>query len=1421
MGLNLNLDLRQRRRSLAPIALVFLSFIDPAAGQGTGAPGSYVLRPPPRQSFVRLHVSYEIRADGTYVEESETLSRVLDEEAVVRMHRSSIDVLPFGLWEKKHNFVLLDSATLKPDGRRIPATQSELPKTPGFPGPPRNRFAEFHDLQVGDVLQLKYRMELLESAADRGVILDRNCALTDIYDDVELEVRAPPGVELHVTANGGGKLEQRTGLPDQEWVWRLQNREAQPFPADGVWGPKTFVNLHITTFADPMAESAALQARRGTLLAASQIGKAPKVGVDGRIPGDIAEQVGIPKSYARPLSDWKEAEKLRYRKLLSHGRFDTLVVPVQVRAFALSRGTRSLMTAELAAVFPAGRTPDPYLVERALGEGDRYIDPAEVYQLAGQIGARQVIWGFAGHDRHGKLSLSFQRQTRDAAGGLGIANAVDASYENESALGDELPALQVFEQRLPELAAQLAGPNTVPAPITVAGQALDGVLAETPLAMVTAPGDPAHDALAFQVLAYLVPEAAERARERFAERSWLALRRLSPAHPDYHLLKARAWWLLGQRPAALRELGTPRSPEEQELRAMLDGNQPRAAQLVGQVREGAFRLMATFDADRMLDDYLVADRARGEAAIAALRLPGETWSMMADRAIAEWDQWAQYNNSPLKRLLDRDFPIPDYTLEAISRGGVSAGNFEQLRTQKEISVLLHVRMLLESKAADWCCRGFTDRPDPRDLIELIEAEGEINPLREARFLRRTQGRPESALVWLARIENTFKGNPAYAFELGESQRERAKSLAPEEAATLRRTAFDSLQDAVFWSGTQTRVSAMAFEAQNNFPELISRDMGSRDNYLASELPFRHYFPAREWGGRIPPQQINAEAALRDATSDISPLSFLVWSFGLDKPGGDAKVERLLQSVAGRFEGSTGLDLIQFDFASRKGDLAAAENYLRKSIATQPRGWNAYGLLGDAYVTQGRWQEAEDVYMSFPGFQVGSGVNAVEISNHGYKIGQRFDEVGAPAAAMKFYAIASREPTGAAGDLISAAHVALMEGRLQDAASGFLECGRHYKDSSCYENFLEMSFALGGRERTWSAFRDLVRQFDDSIIWQATPVGHRLEGRTEIEVIAWAKAQHLQDAGARNNRLATALLREGVEDRIPGQGLAAAIAEIALPAWRKAPPEEFVVQPPSDGGPEFIQGPRRGAGGSVPATAPMKLGAPPEATANTPVKSGLVFFAEVVQALRLGDPKRAAKIAAEAAAIYDLGDASTAQPALLPYFAFAAAKAGESSLVEKYLSNFSRPEQGFNYHLARAVLAGLAGRPDEAMQSLRLARNRPPTAGEVMINSSYVYADICVMLADATHRAPFRKEALDWGRAQQELWPAAAWANALVAITSDDRVERQRAIALAAYLDPQSQWLKRVTPAERKAAIAANAGTNPFLKRPDLSAPGAI
>ena len=1403
---------RYFRNSLGIIALI-ITLVSSLIFQATAA-GSAAPLPKNTVGYKKYHVHYDLNADGTYTELGEIIISVLTEQGVRFSKR-----MPFGIPnvpndKTKRDIEILKAYTLKKSGEHIDAIvvhQEESSQTDNNNGLAIPHVA-FQGVKVGDALVVSYQAVQREPELANGIIINEIFPTYMEYDDAIISVNAPSSLHLRIETVGVGKGESTEANHIQQLVWKYQNKEPESYQAIQPQPSLSFNSIHISSYKDRAAEMDAVR----TILPPPPIPASQRIKtkMDGELPlADKAMNEGVPKSYHRPVSDWQSTEKSIYQGLLSNGQFDVLVVPFQVQGYALDRPTRSLMTAELATAIRKTqklRVADPYLVARALGDGDRRLDQSEVYSFADKIGAKQIIWGYVGHDRNYHMTLSIQLQKRNDRGLLFARTpSLRKNFEHVT-FSDEQPPIEVYQSLLPEIVTAIGGDVSALKSHNSKNHIDLAEFPPSPLAMADEKHGAARDALYFQLLAYLTPEASERAKERFAEKSMLAIYDMSPDSSDYRALKARALMLLGLRPAALHILGEPKTPVEKELAAALNGNQPDVELYSNKINPGIERFIAALDANYLAWSYQQVDKNKSIDRAASFKLPGEIWPILAVRSFTDLDDWSQYENYNFKKLLDHDFPIKDYTLEDMIRGMASLGGGDNLQTVLDLSVINHVQKLLEIDAEKWCCQSTPNQPSRLDYLNLVEAIGQDNLMRRARFLTEVQGVPERTLDFLNRIETVYKDNPQFSLARATAQIKRADAVNGAEKVGILKSAYANLFDAMYFEQGQTRISADAFDL---IGDTGLQDYGYFENLYASDYPFRAYYPPWEHGGF--PQYVtpNAEAALRNSTSNLRALNSLNWFFISGRFSQESKLDALFKSVEGRFAGSPLVYQLRANNSLIKGDVQSAEKYLREAIKVQPGVWHAYIDLGRLLIQQGQLNRAAKLFMKYPGFRIDSEDNPVGISNYAYEAGSEFYWMGEFALAKSFYNIASRRGTSSYADLTSQVRLKLLNGDFRGALIGSLDRARHYNSSYGYRDYLGLLHAIGAHKEAWNAFHILARRFDDPHIWETALVGHRMEEKSEAEVAAWAKQEVAHNVGKVSNRAANYLLRAGVTDRSPSKDLAKSLADIALPVWKKNRPNHWVIQRSPDGI-EHIVGPRMTAlRKNKKVSTGENIG--PE---RTRVKSSLVYFAEAYRAIRTGDFSSARSLLREASTLYDMSKASAY---LLPYYAFAAAKTGDVSDVENYIADFNFSEKSFDYFLAKAVISGVVGKAQESVQFLKSALYRRPFTEDRPLQTEYQYGEICYWLYETTKNPIYKKMALDWAKKNQKFQPWFAWAYAMEAVLSNDKGDRKRAIAMATYLDPQSAMLEKISKKERAIAVKEFKDMNPFLKLDDASSPASI
>lgn len=1125
-------------------------------------------------------------------------------------------------------------------------------------------------------------------------------------------------------------------------------------------------------------------------------------------PAPDSSQFEIPAAYPRGVSDWQARERSFHAKLLASGRFDALVVPFQVTGAGFDRPTRALMTAELSLAVSRAtqwKLPDPHLVAKALGEGRRQLNPKDVYGLADAIGARQIIWGHAGHDRQGQMTVLVRRQERPAGnpaqGAVGDwAQAGHGTWQRLTGIPmppDTAP-IEVYASRLPEI-MKAVGLELADAGGTRSIAALDlKELGQTPASLIAEADNPARDAYAFLLYAALVPRHMERAREVFAEKAYLALLRLAPESPEYRALRARTLLALGTREAALRVLAAPLNDEESGVLAYANGNLIELQHAASREQHPLKRLLLKLDENMLATRYGLRNQRQSLAEVEAMKLPGDYWQHLVARAFVDGDHWAQFDNAMPKYLMDIGYPIQGFALEEMVKGQLSLGDPSKMEAIVDRSFVEHARRLYDADPGRWCCSVASGRLGHHDYLELLLGIGHDNLLRRIQFYSVVQGNATGAIGFANSIDAIYKGHPYYELMRSKAELAQAKNASAAEREGLLKSAYQRAFDAMYWEQGQSLISDMAAD---QISRIGRQDYGRYGNFYHADRPFRPYYWTWADGGNLKTQTDNRLAAASNATHEFYAVSQLYDLYQQYSPD-DGRAAGLLKSIEGRFNGAPQKNELLADAALSQGDRQAAMAHYRSNAERLPGHWNSIFQWGKLLYQEGEVREAARVWRMYAGFRKGSDENRVSISNHAYEVGSFFYWSGHLDLAEPFYRISAAQNTGASSDISSATRLRLMESDLGEALAGTLRRARRYGDTYAYRDYLGMLHAAGHSQEAWAGFSQLVRDMPKlPHVWETAMVGHRREGVSDAELIAWAQRPEHLNAGPQANAGAVYLLRFATTDRIPSAELAEAIQSIDGPIWQLQSPDKYVVRPSADGSTASILGPDAMGGQAM---LPLGMYA---AAQKQRVRSNLAYFAAAHRELKLKNLPAAKAIFDEAAALYDL----TAQSSfMLPYYAYVQLQTGGRQAVEHLLARVKPKQQGFDYFLARAALDLADGRKDDALKHVARARySRPHTEARPLL-TQYTFGEFVELLADQSGEARLREIALAWVKTFQKIEPWQAWSYAMEARLGKSATDRGRAMAMAHYLDPGSERLSRLRKQDVQQAVKTWGKAQPFV-----------
>ena len=1113
----------------------------------------------------------------------------------------------------------------------------------------------------------------------------------------------------------------------------------------------------------------------------------------------------IPKSFPRQISRWEESQKTTFQDILAKGSYDLMVLPFQVFGPALDRPTRSLMTADLTytiAKETSLKLPDPYLLARALGEGELRYSYEEINNLASRIGVKEVVWTYVSYTPDHQMVLVIEKLKPGQYPVATQNNELGNRVRFQKSFTDEIPPIEIFHKFVPELISKLG----------IEAGAKDQGDAEAPAKNIFVPANPmdmflggpddhVRNAYYFQFLAYLAPEYSERARERLIEKSLLEIYQIAETNPRYKALKARAYMQLGLRPAAISLLGKPGDKEEEALLAALNGNLTDLRNLMPAIPSGMGLILAEFDQNRIASNYNLQNSQESIKAANSLQLAGDIWPFLAKRAMTDWDIWAQFDNSSYKLLLDREFPIPGYSLKSMITGAKALGESSKIRSIVDLSVYEHINMLRKKTPDIWCCKTLSLKPGAADYLDLIEAIATDNLMHRAYYLFGVQGNPERALEFLDTIAPVYEGYPQYALYRAKTKKDLANDKQGAEAEGLLRSGYLDVNNALFWAKGQTRVAAKAFLMILRFNR---HDYGRySNNPYGSDYPYRSFYPDWDSGGRPIVTVKHLSDALKNSTNDFWPVIALEQQLSMS--GRPQRFQEIVDLIQGRFNGNPQYFSFMAEHWERLGQREKAKNNYRKGIEAIPGVWNNYSHLGAMLFSDGQIEDAFNLYMSWPRFRANSNTNPVEISNSAYEAGSYFYWSGLFKEGAALYKIAADLNTGSYASMASKTRLHILNGEYDLAKEESLLRARRYNSSYAYRDYLGMLFATGKDMEAWGAFDMLINRQPGPHVWESALVGHHRESASESDIVKWVQKYKDMKSEEGRSYAAIYLLRSGVMDRVPSEELAKQIEQIDSPIWQPPSQWESVFRYSSDRVKRYIVGRR-----TLPEGLVMPIGMSPMKERLLPVKSHLAYYAEAYRALHADQYDIAADRLKKAVEIYNMGDPEFSY--LLPYYAYASARIKQVSDVEAVLKMFPPELQKFDYHLAKAVLAGIAGDYSASNKHLDLALYRRPHTEFRALFTEYQYAELCELLYKATGNIEYKKRLLDWSKKAKRIFPWNSWPYEMIAKYSDDPVEKGKAIAVGFYLDKNSERLRSIPKSEIQASVKSYGYLNPFLQK---------
>jgi hypothetical protein len=1077
-----------------------------------------------------------------------------------------------------------------------------------------------------------------------------------------------------------------------------------------------------------------------------------------------------------PGSAWLESEQRLYAKVLGKTKVDVLIAPVQVQGRGLDRIERALIAADLAYAVGSSRqlkVADPFLVGRALGEGVRRLDRQAVERLAQDVGARRVVLSYIGHDQNHTFTLTMQVIELSATGER-VGKPWQRDWRAIPFTDERSPAL-VFHEMLPSVLRELPlGPAqaaTAPKPVRLG----------TSTSLKGAPQNFVRDAtispaVTLNVLGALSSSGDERSRERLFERAFLVSLRNPKDDGRSRFLEAHALMYLHRRPAALSRIAGVKTPGSETLRALLNGDWPAVQTSLGRVTDPLERFLLQL-ASRDLHIAYRRQQGQIEISTSAFGDSAAAWAPLIDMRADDQDVWTVSSAVAVKTALDKVFPRTGLDMRSVAAASALRQGALPSQAAFDVSNARHIRQVAESltpSASEW------------DLLWLLESHAEGRMAKSLHLMTRLQGLPDAAMKDVHEYQSYFDGHPTVAAGRAHAQVGLAEKSSEDERANLLAQSEQAAKLAAHWAQGQNHVAYAGLLAMG-IPSPGSRFL--LDGY-GHDWPRRAFWPSWFIGAETNPDQVRAFAleALAFSRDDPAPLSNL-------RPGkGPGQFSTVAATLGSRFTGHRMRDSI--DGALNEGPVQTdVIAFGRARLSKDPTNWDNYKSLGDMLIlNEGKFKEAHEIYLSYPGFRDDQHTNAVALSNSVVDAGSKFYWSTQPELAIPLYRVAADLNTGSDASLAAAVRLDILAGNYVEAAEASLSRGNRYTNPWAYQDYLSFLHAFGMTKQAWEAFSQLKAVHTIPQVWTSALVGHRRAGMTERELREWIMRPEIRDSKFKTQHFAAfyAILWTAT-DRLPPRDLGDLVDKLEGTNKSRIDEDGITVMRPH---------PVTVTGFELVGASPFRAGKAPQLAPGTIVRSERAQFADAYATLRHGD------YAGAVDRFIAMADRYPIEALPLGYFAYAAAKTGDKVQLERYVDGMRYPD-GADYWLAKAFFAGVRKETDKAHAFMARALRSRSWNDYRPILVDYQYVEACEWLFKETQDERFIKMLLEWVRAHHKVLPADAWAYSVQFTYEKDPAERMRALAMTLYLDPASERIAKASAAEREAAKKWLSEHNPF------------
>jgi hypothetical protein len=517
-------------------------------------------------------------------------------------------------------------------------------------------------------------------------------------------------------------------------------------------------------------------------------------------------------------------------------------------------------------------------------------------------------------------------------------------------------------------------------------------------------------------------------------------------------------------------------------------------------------------------------------------------------------------------------------------------------------------------------------------------------------------------------------------------------------------------------------------------------------------------PPRAWRALSGSGPGGADAARlqRYAQHDFDVLRKAIEQF--ERSNDVSRVEMLNRQAAARFRGSPAREAFLLARAEARRDLPALAALWTERIEDEPGDWGHHVRLALTHLRARDAGQAQRVLLAIPGLASDRPVNAIPPAE---VAGELLLRAGEPDLSRPLLLIAAQpgaQVSGGVPQLHARALLAQLEGDWNGMRELSVLLHEQHQDDRGLTQAAIVSFLQRQPEDGWRAFYEASKRFEHAGPWEAARIGHRIEATRPDDVVAFAKRWKSLSGSA------------PVETRLRGRFLFDML---------------MVDRPATDWALEELVG-----------------------FAEERKDDSLAAHARAYAAFKRARYEEAVQ------ALLPLQEAGKSDPAALPWLALALAQSGRLPEARALLDALPKASAAsFHAVLAEAYVRGSAGAPEQALDALWdafLGVPRWSPAAAPLVPPGYQLLEACERLHALTGDARYRELLVDLARRLHRARPE-SWAYAFEARHAATPGERDQALAMALFLDPESEHLRDFAPEQRQRAAGRIAAGSPFRR----------